>query len=124
MNQVFLMGYIDRAPEQRTSDNGKAFTQFSLNVEDIQADGKVFKSFYRIDCYGKTGDIASGLTPGQTVFVEGKVYSRMRKKDDKKYYDLAIMGRSVKPLNSGPPQLKQANNWPANKRVEDDEIPF
>jgi single-strand DNA-binding protein len=91
-NKVQLIGNLGMDPELHTTQNGKAWTRFSLATSESyqNAGGEKVKDtqWHNLILWGKVAEIASKyLKKGSEVAIEGKLISRSYndKKGDKKY---------------------------------------
>jgi single-stranded DNA-binding protein len=107
MNQVFLMGVVDKV-EDKNSDNGKPFKEVSVAYTE-QGKEREFKTWFRVQCYGKVADQAANLGAGETVFFTGKLFNAKRKSGEKTFYNLSIMASAITTM--GAPARPKGNDF-------------
>ena len=82
MNKFIASGNLTRDPELKYSQNGKAYTRFSIAVQ--RPFDRENTDFFNTTCFGKTAEnVASYTKKGDKLLIEGQV--QMEKRDDKVY---------------------------------------
>ena len=99
LNKTFLQGRLTDDPELKHTANGKAFTDFSVAVEDgRKSNGERITNFFRIKAWSSTAEfICKYFEKGQQIIVNGRLAtSSYTDKNDIKRKDVYIVAESIK----------------------------
>ena len=103
INKVILTGRLVQDPELRYSDNGVAFTTFTLAVDRnfTNSEGERETDFIDILVWRKQAEnCAQYLSQGSLTGVEGRLQIRKTKKGDRTYVNPEVVAESVQFLDS------------------------
>ena len=98
LNKTFLQGRLTDDPELKHTANGKAFTDFSVAVEDgRKSNGERITNFFRIKAWGSTAEfICKYFEKGQQIIVEGRIAaSSYTDRNHNKRRDVFVLVESV-----------------------------
>lgn len=81
LNKAMVIGNLTRAPESRTTPNGKNVTQFSVATSRVWVNDAGVKQeeveYHNVVAWGKLGEICQNyLGKGRKVYVEGRMRTR------------------------------------------------
>ncbi|MFM7202858.1 MAG: single-stranded DNA-binding protein [Myxococcota bacterium] len=81
INKVILLGHVGRAPESRTTQDGRVVTTFSLATRKVYLNRSGEKhdetEWHRIVTFGKLAEVCSQyLEKGRPLYVEGRLQTR------------------------------------------------
>jgi single-strand DNA-binding protein len=120
MNKVILIGFVGNTPSQKTFDNAKAKTTFSLATTEYFAKTKSV-SWHQIAAWNSLGKIAMDLlSKGSHVCIEGKINYREFDKDGIMTIYTEIVADSVEVLNK---VASKATETVAESTVEEPKKP-
>ena len=104
LNKVFLIGNLTNNPELRQTQSGASVASFGLAVnqryrgEDSEQKEKV--CFVDIVAWNKLAEaVASYLTKGKSVFVEGSLKQNKWEQDGQKRSKLEVVARNIQFLS-------------------------
>lgn len=136
VNKVILVGNIGRDAETKFTPSGIARVTFSIATSRRWKDGKSGEWKEETDWHNvvawRAENLASFLTKGKQVYIEGRLQTRNYEKGGEKRYVTEVVSDEVILLGGGeggrrneraeadPPQY--AGN--ASSGVEDDDVPF
>lgn len=112
INKVILTGRLVRDPELRYSENGVAFTIFTLAVERnyTNKEGERDTDFIDILVWRKQAENCSEyLSKGSQVAVEGRLQIRKTKKGEKTYINPEVVADYVQFMDGTGGQNKKQN---------------
>ncbi len=106
INKAFLLGYVGKDPEIRSTNGGSIVASFSLATADRQKDGQGSwqdrTEWHNLVAFNRTAEIIRDhVRKGSQFLVEGKIQTRTwddRETGEKKYrteifvYDLTLLG--------------------------------
>lgn len=100
MNSVILVGTVDKEPELRYTQNGKAVLNFRLSVGSGRSNkdtGKEYSDWFTIVCWGELGErVGATLNKGDKAFVQGRLKNESYEgQDGKKRYVTKIDASTV-----------------------------
>jgi single-strand DNA-binding protein len=81
INKVILLGHVGRAPESRTTQDGRVVTTFSLATRKVYLNRSGEKhdetEWHRIVTFGKLAEVCiQYLEKGRPLYVEGRLQTR------------------------------------------------
>lgn len=81
INKVILVGHVGKAPELKHSQDGRAFTSFSLATNRVFLEKSGEKrdetEWHRLVAWGRLAEIASSYVgKGRSIYVEGHLRTR------------------------------------------------
>lgn len=133
MNKFIASGNLTQDPELKYSQNGKAYTRFSIAVQ--RPFDRENTDFFNTTCFGKTAEnVASYTKKGDKVLIEGQV--QMEKRDDKVYTNviasqvefLSSKGKATQTDQTTPQQSERSPQDNADHfdgtEVEMNDLPF
>jgi single-strand DNA-binding protein len=119
-NRVQLIGRLGQDPEVKNFPDGKMVVRFSLATTETykNAEGEKVNDtqWHQVVAWGSLGGIvATWLSKGKEVMVEGKVcYRQYENKEGRKVYYTEIVARDLLMLNKGgQEQLRVSSGVPA-----------
>ena len=98
LNKAFLQGRLTDDPELKHTANGKAFTDFSVAVEDgRKSNGERIANFFKIKAWSSTAEfICKYFEKGQQIIVNGRLAtSSYTDKNDIKRKDVYIVAEGI-----------------------------
>jgi hypothetical protein len=73
-NHVTLLGAISNGPWHNEASEGKAESAaFTLGIPEATRDDRMFTTYVRCECYGRSVPDALALRQGDAVLVDGKL---------------------------------------------------
>ncbi|MGE0278725.1 MAG: single-stranded DNA-binding protein [Nitrospiraceae bacterium] len=93
MNTCSLVGRIERRPSLQRHDTGVIMASFSLCVQEVGRNGKVYSIYVPVECYGTLAEGVESLVSGLLVSVTGKLAFRSAEKG--RPGALLVLARSV-----------------------------
>lgn len=98
INKIILIGRLTKAPEQATTQTGKAVSKFTLAVDRYGKDA----DFLNIVCFDKTAELVSKYVgKGSKIAVVGSIQTRnYEAQDGTKRYVTEIVANEVEFLDS------------------------
>lgn len=128
VNKVIIVGHLGRDPETRYSQQGTAFTNFSVATSESWSDKatgekKERTEWHHIVCMARLAEIAGEyLRKGSKVYIEGSLRTNQWEQDGQKKYRTEIVARELQMLDS------KRESAPADEPAVDpefnDPIPF
>ena len=83
INTHILLGRVSDEPVLRMTQSGTAKLNFKLTTDRPQPDGRVFKDYHKVVCWGRNAEAFSkDLRENDIVQVTGRVGSRKWEKND------------------------------------------
>ncbi len=98
INKVLLVGKVtDTGAKILWTERGAAQTSFTLQIDEMGRDGKVFKLFVPVVVYNKAEQVAESVNAGDLVAIDGKLgwASRVDKKTGETIGKLTVLAWSV-----------------------------
>ncbi len=115
LNQIVLVGTIDRAPERRTTPDGQAITTFKLKVArpTRQEGTPPGVDFIPVVASRRLADVAAGLAAGQIAAVEGRMVTRTHEQNGQRLKLVEVEASSLHAIGTsvaeaGPDSAKPA----------------
>lgn len=152
MNRVDLIGRLVRDPELKRSQNGNAYTSFTLAVDRMRkAEGQQEADFISCKAFGKTAEnLCQYMHKGQKIAVCGSIATgSYTDKDQRKVFTTDVMVQEIQYLeprntnnyqpnaqqsygyqqaNLGHPQAPQGYDQPLDQGrsgyIRDEDLPF
>ncbi len=136
LNKVLLMGRLTRDPESRYTAAGAAMLTFGLAVnrrfQDASGEWRDDTCFVNVVTWRKLAErLATSLTKGSAVFVEGRLQSRSWEgQDGQRRSTIEVNAMSVQSLDKreqgggGSSQESYEAPESAPPAAEEDDIPF
>lgn len=116
MNKTILLGRLTRDPEQRTTQNEKQVSTFTLAVNRIFEKDKA--DFINIIAWNKLSEFTQKyLTKGRQIVVVGRLQVRDYEKDGRKTYITEVIAEEIYFADS-------KSNIEVNVNTADDDLPF
>jgi single-stranded DNA-binding protein len=104
MNRCWLMGTIgERGFALRYALGGSAYASGTLVITERSTEGKEWRQYLPIECWGKRAESVSELAPGTLVTLEGKL---ARRKNKQEQWEVYVSTFAVEPV--GALSLRQA----------------
>ena len=124
MNKVFLTGRLTKAPEVRSTQNGKSVCTFTLAVDKRRKEDGA--DFLPVVVWGTLAEVCGKyLDKGRQVAVAGEIHIRSYEaKDGGKRYVTEIIADGVEFMGNKSEKNAQPSFEPAPVLVEDEELPF
>ncbi len=151
INKAFLLGYVGKDPEIRSTNGGSIVASFSLATADRQKDGQGNwqdkTEWHNLVSFNRTAEIIRDyVRKGSQLMIEGKIQTRSwddRESGEKKYrteifvYDITLLGDHAEEhgrdssrgrgyVGAAGPRNATPTNGEAysNRDISDDDIPF
>jgi single-strand DNA-binding protein len=120
--QITVLGNLGSVPDMRYTPSGKAFTSFSLAVNEKYKEQET-TTWFRVTCWDKLAETASQyLTKGRQVMVVGRVKaSAYPDKEGKPAASLEVTADKLVFVGSGG---KQDTVPTSDEQVDESNIPF
>ena len=96
VNKAFILGFVGKAPEIRSTPNGAVVANFSVATNDRQKDSSGNwvdnTTWHNMIAFNKTAEIVRDyVVKGSKLLVEGKIQNRSWEKDGQKHYKTEIV---------------------------------
>ena len=92
VNHLIISGALERNPSVRFREDGTCVCSGSLRLDEVGAQGTVFKIFVPFDAYGKAAEALGERQVGDVVMLQGKLFWRKyHTKDGTEKSGLALM---------------------------------
>ncbi len=127
LNKVILQGRLTDHPELKFTKNEKAFTDFSIAVEDNRKSGdERIVNFFRIQAWGASAEfICKYFEKGQQIIVDGRLTTRSyTDKNDIKRKDVYVVVDSVNFCGAKSTEAQEKDIKEAFENCEPDDLPF
>lgn len=121
INRVFLLGTVANEPKSNS-----ACIFFNLLTWN-KWNGKEYKTWTKIDVFGKTREVLGGLSEGELVCIEGKINHSSYERNGQKIKSTSVVANSVTRMGSSSAsqvnQETQANPHVVEAAQEPDSYP-
>ncbi len=127
LNKTMLIGNLGRDPEIRHTQNGTAVATLSVATNErwntAEGDKAERTEWHRVVAFGKLAEICGQhLAKGRTVYIEGRLQTRVWEKEGDKRSVTEIVAGSVQFLGGNGKGVSGPTNEPPP--AKDDDIPF
>ena len=106
LNQIVLVGTVDRAPERRATPDGQAITSFKLKVvRPIRQEGlPAGADLIPIIASRRQADVAAEFRPGEIVAVEGRMVAKTIEQNGQRFKIVEVDAAQVQRIAAAGPQ--------------------
>ena len=127
LNKVILQGRLTENPMLKFTKTEKAFTTFSVAVEDNRKTGDERNvNFFRIQAWGASAEfICKYFEKGQQIIVDGRLAtSSYTDKNDIKRKDIYIVAEGINFCGAKSAQAQEKDIEETFENCEPDNLPF
>ena len=120
LNKFMGIGNLGNDPEMRFTPDGKAVVNFTMAMNNRNAEGTETTEWIDLTLWGKIAETMNTiLRKGMAVFVEGRLHTRQWEKDGVKQYRTGVIVNNIIILTP------RAGNAPDDDtgEIEPDELP-
>ena len=113
MNKVHLAGYMCKEPDYRMTNNGSAYTRFTMRVAGTTKNketGKYESDFFDLVAFGKTGETIANYIHDKQFFAV-TCHLKKDKYTDKNGDNRTSISIIVDNIDDFPPKASQQSNF-------------
>lgn len=123
MNNIYIVGNLVKAPENRITQTNNQIATFPIAVySGKDKDDNVLTSFFDVTAWNKVAEGIMDFIPGTKILIEGKLKQDVyTNKENKKISRVYIIADRIHLISFPKLKEKEVDN---NEKKSDDEYPF